>query len=189
MIIFLKNMVEFSYVIELRYIMADNLKIIKCPACGKEMKKVFMPEQGVNLDVCVDGCGGIYFDNREFKKFDEMHEDIEPLVQAFEGKTYVPVDSSQTRICPVCGMKMVKNYASAKHEVEVDECYGCGGKFLDHSELEKIRAQYATEEERAADVVKELYSKVGVELKTAELKHKKMMENPSFLTRMIKMKF
>ena len=169
--------------------MADNLEIIECPACGKKMKKVYMPDAGINLDVCVNGCGGIYFDNREFKKFDEQHEDIEPLVKAFEGKQYLTIDTAETRICPVCSMKMVKNYASAKHEVQVDECYGCGGKFLDHCELDKIRAQYATEEERAADVVKELYSKVGAELRLAQLEHEKRMKNPSFLTRMIKMKY
>lgn len=169
--------------------MADNLKTICCPACGKEMKKVYMPEQGVNLDVCVDGCGGIYFDNREFAKFDEKHEDIEPLVEAFEGKTYKTVDSSETRICPVCGMKMVKNFASAKQDVEVDECYGCGGKFLDHSELDKIRAQYATEEERATDVLYSLYSSVGLELQMTNAEHAKAMLKPSLLTRMIKMKF
>ena len=39
--------------------MADNFNIIKCPACQKEMKKVFIPEKGINVDVCVDGCGGI----------------------------------------------------------------------------------------------------------------------------------
>lgn len=169
--------------------MADNLEIIKCPVCGKDMQKVYMPAAGINLDVCVDGCGGIYFDNREFKKFDEQHEDIEPLIKAFEGKNYEISNATETLICPVCSMKMVKNYASAKHEVQVDECYGCGGKFLDHSELEKIRAQYATEEERAADVVKELYSKVGFELSIHEAKHAKAMNNPSFLTKMIKMKY
>ena len=169
--------------------MADNLEIIECPACGKKMKKVYMPDAGINLDVCVNGCGGIYFDNREFKKFDEQHEDIQPLVNAFEGRTYAVIDSAETRICPVCSMKMVKNYASAKHEIQVDECYSCGGKFLDHSELEKIRAQYTTEEERAADVIKELYSKVGAELRSKENEYQKRMQNPSFLTKMIKMKY
>ncbi len=169
--------------------MADNLKIIECPACGKKMEKIFMPSAGVNLDVCVDGCGGIYFDNRELNKFDEKHEDIEPLIKAFEGKTYSKIDTAETRICPVCSMKMVKNYASAKHEVQIDECYSCGGKFLDHCELDKIREQYATEEERAADVIKELYSKVGAELRFSEQMHEERMANPSLLTRMIKMKY
>ena len=77
----------------------------------------------------------------------------------------------------------------SKHEVQVDECYSCGGKFLDHSELEKNRAQYATEEERAADVVKQLYSNVGAELRALQLEHSKQMNNLCFLTKMIKMKF
>ena len=47
--------------------MADNLEEIYCPACGKKMEKIFMSAQGVNLDVCTQGCGGIFFDNREFK--------------------------------------------------------------------------------------------------------------------------
>ena len=47
--------------------MADTLKELKCPACGKVMEKVFIPSEGINLDICTDGCGGIYFDNREFK--------------------------------------------------------------------------------------------------------------------------
>ena len=62
--------------------MADNLEEIYCPACGKKMHKIFMDAQGVNLDVCLDGCGGIFFDNREFKKFDENAEDITPLTNA-----------------------------------------------------------------------------------------------------------
>ncbi len=168
--------------------MADNLETIHCPACEKEMAKIYMPEQKINLDVCINGCGGIYFDNREFSKVDEQNEDISPLIEIFEGKTFKKADETQTRICPVCGMKMVKNYASAKHEIQVDECYGCGGKFLDYQELDKIRAQYATEEERAADVIKELYNSVGFELEEFQKKYEKQMANPSMLTRFIKIK-
>ena len=158
--------------------MADNQEIINCPACGKRMHKVYMSEQNINLDVCVNGCGGIYFDNREFKTVDEPHEDISPLIKALEGKTFKKVDESETRICPVCGMNMVKHYASAKHEVQIDECYGCGGIFLDNGELEKIRAEYATEEERAADAVNELYKKAGVELGEFKAKHEQAILNP-----------
>ena len=145
--------------------MADNKDvIIKCPACGKEMKKIFMPAQGINLDVCVDGCGGIYFDNREFSKFDEPHEDITPLKEVLSNKEFQKVDQHQTRVCPVCGSDMVKNYSSVNKEVEIDECYHCGGKFLDYYELDKIRSEYNTETERSADVMKKLYSDVGAEI-------------------------
>ena len=42
--------------------MADTYQSIRCPACGNVMKKVFIPSVGVNIDICADGCGGIYFD-------------------------------------------------------------------------------------------------------------------------------
>ena len=160
--------------------MADNFKTLRCPACQKEMKKVFVPSEGVNVDICIDGCGGIYFDTREFKYFDEQDENIEEIVKAAEGKTFAKVDESLPRTCPVCGARMVKNYASVKKEVQIDECYSCGGKFLDHGELEKIRAQYATEEERSADIMKEVYSTVGVEIKRLEAENEELRAKRSW---------
>ncbi len=170
--------------------MKDNTEFeIDCPACGKKMKKIYMPEQGINIDVCVNGCGGIFFDNRELEKFDENKEDISPLISVFENKKFKKVDETDFRICPLCGQKMVKNYASAKKEVQVDECYSCGGKFLDYGELEKIRAQYETEEERASDVIYELYSQVGIELEDFKRKCAKSKMNSSFLSKLIKIKY
>ena len=164
--------------------MSENFEIIKCPACQKEMTKVFVPSEGVNVDICLDGCGGIYFDNREFKYFDEQDENIEEIIKAVEGKTFNKVDGSLPRTCPVCGARMVKNYASVKKEVQIDECYSCGGKFLDHGELEKIRAQYATEEDRSADIMKEVYSTVGLEIKRLEAENEQLRANRSPLKKL-----
>lgn len=148
--------------------MADSFNTLKCPACQKEMKKIFIPEQGINVDVCTDGCGGIYFDNREFKYFDEAHENIDKITEALQGKTFIEVDENLPRTCPACGAKMVKNFSSSKREIQIDECYSCGGKFLDHGELTKFRAEYKTEAERSADIMKEVYSTVGLEIKQLE---------------------
>lgn len=145
--------------------MADTQEIIKCPACGRNMRKIYMHEQGINLDVCADGCGGIYFDNREFKQFDEKAENIDKIIETLEGKTFIEVDETQTRVCPVCGSNMVKNFSSHRREIEIDECYFCGGKFLDNKELVKFRAEYENEEERSADMIASVYSTVGVEMK------------------------
>lgn len=161
--------------------MADNFNTIKCPACQKEMTKVFVPTEGVNIDVCLDGCGGVYFDNREFKYFDEQHENIDELAKAIEGKEFEKVDESLPRSCPVCGARMVKNFASVKQEVQVDECYACGGKFLDHCELFKIREQYATEEERSADLMAKVYSSVGLEIKKMEAENAELRAKRSRL--------
>ena len=145
--------------------MSDNFKIIKCPACQKEMVKVFVPSQGINIDICLNGCGGFYFDNREFSYFDEQHENIDEITKAMEGKSFEHVDDTLPRSCPVCGAKMVKNYSSVRKEILVNDCYSCGGKFLDNGELQRIRAEYATEQERSDDVMKVIYDTVGVELK------------------------
>ena len=129
--------------------MTDNNEILTCPACGKTMTKIFISSANCNIDVCLDGCGGIYFDNREFKKMDENAENIHELLDALNGRNFNKIDSTGDRICPICKHKMMKHFASAKHEIEIDDCYNCGGIFLDGEELMKIRAQFATEQERA----------------------------------------
>ena len=53
---------------------------------------------------------------------------------------------------------MVKNYTNLSKEVEIDDCYSCGGKFLDFGELEKIRKQNLTSNERRKEFVKHLFS-------------------------------
>jgi Zn-finger nucleic acid-binding protein len=44
---------------------------------------------------------------------------------------------------------MWRHFASVKREVSVDECPACAGFFLDHGELNALRDQFATEDERA----------------------------------------
>lgn len=157
--------------------MADTLKALKCPACGKDMEKVFIPNLGINLDICTDGCGGIYFDNREFERFDEKDEDISKILEKISGKEFAPVDQSQTRICPNCGTKMVKNSSSIHKKIEVDDCYSCGGKFLDNNELQKIREEYDTAEQRDEDILKFVYHEVGRELANVDQRYSETITN------------
>ncbi len=58
---------------------------------------------------------------------------------------------------------MVKNSTSLKGEIIIDECYRCGGKFLDYKELDKIRNEYSTEEARSQAVVDYLKKNMGSE--------------------------
>ncbi len=144
--------------------MADSHQTLRCPACGKEMQKVFVPSEGVNVDICVDGCGGIFFDNREFKMFDEQSENIDAIINALENKQFEKVDDSLPRYCPACGAKMAKNFSSIKKTITVDECYSCGGKFLDHGELSAIRQEYEDDTARTADTMRFVYDEVGMKL-------------------------
>jgi Zn-finger nucleic acid-binding protein len=103
----------------------------------------------VAVDVCKGGCGGIWFDNFEFKKFDEPHEAAGEQLLDIERDSNVIVDHTQRLNCPKCDdVVMMRHFSSVKKEVEVDECPGCGGFWLDAGELGKIRGQFETEEER-----------------------------------------
>lgn len=157
--------------------MADNLEKIKCPACQKEMTKIFIESAGINIDVCLDGCGGIYFDNREYKRFDEQDENIDEILKAKADKEFIEVDETLERICPICGAPMLKTYTSPKEDVQIDECYTCGGKFLDHGELLKIRAQYTTENDREKDFFKKIYFQTGISLESMEAEHQLTLKN------------
>ncbi|MBQ4646487.1 MAG: zf-TFIIB domain-containing protein [Candidatus Gastranaerophilales bacterium] len=143
--------------------MYDNEKIIACPACKKIMKKVYVASAGMSVDICVDGCGGIYFDRNEFKRVDEQHEDITPILNEIENKTFNEVNNDFKRECPDCGAVMTRNYTSANLSIQIDVCYRCGGTFLDNQELQKIRAEFPTEEARNADFAKRLYHIFGQE--------------------------
>lgn len=133
--------------------MKDTKEILLCPACGEEMKKIRINSAGFFVDACLDGCGGIWLDNRELNKIDEKSEDMHELIESINSKEFKTTDKSQQRICPVCELEMVKNYASTKMNVEIDDCYSCGGKFLDNNELQQIRSEYETDEERTDDVL------------------------------------
>lgn len=119
--------------------MSDNYQTIRCPACGNKMKKVFIPSAGVNVDICVDGCGGIYFDRKEIQHFQKGNDNsYNEIKKELSGKFFTPVNQNETRVCPVCAAKMVKTKIQGLN-VEIDTCYSCGGIFLDNGELELIR--------------------------------------------------
>lgn len=125
---------------------------MQCPACQNTMKKVTVA--GIDVDVCHGGCGGLWFDQFEFKKFDEPHEEAGTELLEVPADPAIKVDHQSKRACPNCeGFIMMRNTYSVKREVEIDTCAGCAGVFLDAGELNIIRGQYETEEARKAAAV------------------------------------
>ena len=124
--------------------MADSEEIIVCPACDNKMDKIFIQRLGRNIDICAK-CGGIFFDNREFKLMDEKCESIEEIEEFLKDKELMKIRNEGTRICPSCGATMVKNNLGIK----IDDCYTCGAKFLDGGELQEYRGEFNTENERS----------------------------------------
>ena len=120
---------------------------MKCPACENILQE--MTVGGVAVDVCKGGCGGIWFDNFELKKFDEPHESAGEALLDVERDESLIVDHTKRLKCPKCDdIVMMRHFFSVKKGVEVDECPGCAGFWLDAGELRKIRSLFETEEER-----------------------------------------
>jgi Zn-finger nucleic acid-binding protein len=120
---------------------------MQCPACGSPLTEI--TTRGVIVDVCKGGCGGIWFDNFELKKFDAAHEPADDLIERLERDERIKVDHSKRRICPRCGsIPMMRHFSSVQQRVEIDECPNCGGCWLDAGELTLIRQEFRTEPER-----------------------------------------
>lgn len=121
---------------------------MKCPACDHSLTEKTIA--GIQLDICEGGCGGIWFDNYELKKFDEQHEQAGAELLEIDVDRSLTVDHSKRRNCPHCAdTVLMRHFYSVNRSVEVDECPSCGGYWLDNGELKNIRAQYGTEGERS----------------------------------------
>ena len=120
---------------------------MNCPACGRSMKKVKVTD--VTVDVCDGGCGGLWFDQFELRKFDEPHEEGgEPLLLV-ERNPSVSVDRTEKLRCPKCpDSVMMRHFFSSKRQVEVDECPTCAAFWLDVGELAQIRTLFPSDEAR-----------------------------------------
>ena len=52
--------------------------MMKFPRCKNELQQITLED--VTVDICKGGCGGIWSDLFELKKFDEPHEEGEALL-------------------------------------------------------------------------------------------------------------
>jgi hypothetical protein len=148
---------------------------MECPACGNTLEEVTIGD--VTVDVCKGGCGGLWFDRFELKKFDEPHESAGEALLDVERDPGVTVDHTERRKCPKCDdVVMMRHFFSVKKQVEVDECPGCGGFWLDCGELRQIRGLFETEQQRAK-AAEEYFSEVfGGELAAMEHQSREKLE-------------
>ena len=146
---------------------------MNCPVCGMSMAEEDFG--GVKVDVCREGCKGLWFDWQEVKRLDENNEGAgEALEEAVKSPRVNEGEREQLQ-CPKCGIPMHAHKYSNTKEVNVDECYACGGFFLDSGELKEIRDNFMSEEEREAYAQKLLddmpeYKAMQEELEKAQLR-------------------
>ena len=113
---------------------------MQCPACSHPLTPIQVG--ALKVDICQGGCGGIWFDAFELKRVDDENEaEGEPLLH-IQRDEKLHVDAARKRTCPRCPeLKLKRHLFNPKSRVEVDECPGCGGYWLDDGELAKIREE------------------------------------------------
>ena len=123
---------------------------MNCPVCETAMTEEDFG--GVSIDICRNGCSGIWFDWFELEKLDEKHEGLgNALTAALQSSRAKDYNRGKIK-CPKCFKPMMAHLYKSAKEVTVDECYLCGGFFLDSGELKVIRENFMTEEQRESYV-------------------------------------
>jgi len=119
-----------------------------CPACGRELTT--MNAGPIAVDVCVNGCAGIWLEHSELEKVDEQSEAAGAALLEIPGDPLLSVDLGRRRTCPRCGPEivMMRHFESVARKVAVDECPSCGGIWLDAGELNVIRSEFPSAEAR-----------------------------------------
>ena len=119
---------------------------MKCPRTGKELTAVTI--KGIEIEFST-GCGGVWFDNFELEKFDEINEEAGAVLAEHMKSFHVPLLNEGARLkCPKdTDVVMMRRFYSPKHQVEIDECPQCGGIWLDAEELSGIRELFPTEKD------------------------------------------
>ena len=72
--------------------------MMNCPACDHSLTEI--DAGGIKVDICKGGCGGIWLDNYEFKKFDEPHEAAGSSLLEIEKNNAHKVNKESKHKCP-----------------------------------------------------------------------------------------
>ena len=76
-------------------------------------------------------------------------------------------------------------FSSINKNIEIDECYACGGKFLDYGELQKVRAEFDNDEQRVAAMMNAVDSLIGKDLNALKSEVEQLKANRSPLRKLL----
>ncbi|MFM1945102.1 MAG: hypothetical protein RI897_4084 [Verrucomicrobiota bacterium] len=111
---------------------------MKCPACYNTLTP--QPVGNLTVDICEGGCGGIWLDAFELDRLKNAPDTATEILLHIAADHSLQIDPTRKRQCPRCdGIKLKRRYFSPQRSVEIDECPGCGGLWLDAGELQTIR--------------------------------------------------
>ena len=119
---------------------------MKCPVCSNELHEY--NAGSIQVDICRDGCSGIWLDKSELEKCDEYDEPFPQDLLRIRKIANVVIDYNKVRSCPRCASQtLTRVVLDPEIRFEIDLCPKCKGNWLDIGELENIRRKQKKESE------------------------------------------
>ena len=108
--------------------------VMKCPSCKSPLRE--KDADGMTVDMCYGGCGGIWFDAKEIEHLTaRAAASLHSIWQAPVGK----LNLAEPRRCPRCEEQLLeRKWFSDLKKVEIDQCPQCGGVWLDAGEFSRV---------------------------------------------------
>jgi Zn-finger nucleic acid-binding protein len=156
-----------------------------CPVCNIPLTQLNI--SGVVIDECSESCHGLWFDSQELSRLDELGEGAGETLQRLLSYPRGNDDRSRKLTCPRCSTALQRKSYYYRSTIFIDDCYNCGGVWLDAGELAAVRENFKNREEREAicdQMLSEnpefkafLQKKNELEQKTAVIRQKGLLKN------------
>jgi Zn-finger nucleic acid-binding protein len=110
---------------------------MKCPACKSTLHE--SNAGGLAVDICDQGCGGIWFDSSELNR---VNASGAATLNAIPQDPLSPEKHREARLCPRCPSQVLeRKWFSELKQVEIDQCAQCGGTWLDSGEFTTVHQE------------------------------------------------
>ncbi|KNC68738.1 zf-TFIIB domain-containing protein [Pseudoalteromonas ardens] len=120
---------------------------MQCPRTSHPLKPVKVG--GIKVYIS-EHSGGVFFDNQVLSNFTNPSELRAEVLAKHLRQFSAPLGDESARVkCPKCpDIVMMRRYFSPLRVVEIDECPGCGGIWLDTGELDTLHENHLSAKER-----------------------------------------
>ena len=121
---------------------------MKCPRTQTKLTRINVGKVPVFVS---EACGGVFLENQALTLFESPQEERGRALEKHLRQFHHALPALGERVdCPACiDTVMLRRFYSPLHVVEIDECPGCGGIWLDSGELSQLQQLMLNPKERA----------------------------------------
>ena len=110
---------------------------MKCPVCKTSQVNPVALEENLPAAMC-EQCNGHWLSSKNYSRWLDKHGPTLPE-KPFSEVSFEIKDAQQAKICPECGMILLKFKVGHGLDFFVDHCPGCGGVWLDTNEWNALK--------------------------------------------------